>query len=243
MRQPITRHLHQIRKVQSMRNYTLFVFTAILLLTGCQKEQATLELSDEDLLSTLEANLRTDDGGVILDVQGAVGVIGSAMFPCNWTTETTYKKNNAIFNLNQQVTWKVICVEQVPDKIVYSQTGSWQLNRLFLQAASNTQSTLYITQLTNTENYLVNGDVLREGQNILTRPTFSREFAHSFSLTFQHVAIRKSNQTIASGKAVFQIAGEVKDGKPFSEEGDIVFHGDQTATIHFKGKSLIFSWM
>lgn len=226
-----------------MRTPLLFMLTTFLFMAACQKDQATLELSDEDVLSTVEANLRTDDGGVILDIQEAVRLIDSAMHPCGWTDNATFKKNNAIFNLNQQVTWKVLCVEDVPEKIIYSQTGSWQLNRLFLQAASNTQSMFYITQLTNTEMVEVNGDVLREGQNILTRPTFSREFAHSFSLSFQHVAIRKSNYTIASGKAVFQIAGEVKDGKTFSEKGAILFNGDQTAFMDFQGKRILISWM
>jgi hypothetical protein len=92
------------------------------------------------------------------------------------------------------------------------------------------------------EQLIVNGDAFREGQNILTRPNSSREFAHSFSLTFQHVAIRKSNFTIASGKASFQITGKVKDGKEFSEKGDVLFNGDNTATILFKGKSFTFSW-
>lgn len=216
---------------------------AMFLLAACQKSQDTLELSDEDMASTVEANLRTDDGGVILDVQQAVAIIGTSMFPCDLIIDTTFKKNNANFNLNQHISWKVICEDKVPEKIVYSQTGSWQLNRLFLQAASNTQSMLFITSLTDPELVEVNGEVLREGQNILTRPTFSREFAHSFSLTFQHVAIRKSNYTIASGKAVFQIAGEVKDGKTFSEKGTLFFNGDKTAFMEFKGKKSTISWM
>ena len=226
-----------------MQMRILLLLTTLILLAACRKDEAVLELSEDDLLTAVEANLRTDDGGVILDIQEAVGIIGQAMYPCDWTKETTYKKNHANFNLNQQIQWKVVCVEDVPEKIVFTQTGSLQLNRLFLQAASNTLSTLTITQLTNADQYLVNGDVLREGQNILTRPTFTREFTHSFSLTYQHVAIRKSNHTIASGKAVFQIAGEVKDGKSFNEKGTLVFHGDQTASMEFKGKKYTVSWM
>ncbi len=227
-----------------MWKYCIFINMAVFTLVSCQKSpDILLELSDEDMAGTVEANLRTDDGGVILDIQQAVAIIGVAMYPCGQTFDTTFKKNNAVFNLNQHVSWKVLCVDKVPEKIVYSQTGSWQLNRLFLQAASNTQSMFYITSLTNAELVEVNGDVLREGQNILTRPTFSREFAHSFSLSFQNVAIRKSNYTIASGKAVFQIAGEVKDGKSFSEKGTLFFNGDKTAFMEFKGKKSTISWM
>ena len=38
------------------------------------------------------------------------------------------------------------------------------------------------------------------------------------------------------------ITGKVKDGKEFSEKGDLVFHGDQTATILFKGQSYTLTW-
>lgn len=243
MRQPFTISLHHIRKHNPMRMHYLFMFMAMFLLAACQKSQGSLELSDEDMASTVEANLRTDDGGVILDIQQAVAIIGTTLFPCDLTIDTTFKKNNANFNLNQHISWKVLCEDKVPSKIVYSQSGSWQLNRIFLQAASNTQSMLFITPLTNVELVKVNGDVLREGQNILTRPNFSREFSHSFSLTFQDVAIRKSNYTIASGKAIFQIAGAVKDGKAFSEKGSLVFNGDKTASMEFKGKKSTISWM
>ncbi len=222
--------------------HVMFILVSLFLLQACGKEEEHLQLTEQDIQETVEANFRTDDGGVILEAQQAIKLISLMSFPCDFVKDTTLQWKTQNFNLIQNISWKVFCDDKVVKKIQYEQTGSWQLDRLFLQAASNTLSNLTITQLTNVEHYIVNGDVFREGQNILTRPNSSREFAHSFSLTFQHVAIRKSNYTIASGKATFQITGKVKDGKEFSEKGDIVFHGDQTATILMQGQSYTISW-
>lgn len=158
----------------------IFMLTPLFLLLACEKDKETLVLTDQDILETVEANLRTDDGGVLLDAIQAVGVIPSMSLPCGLVVDTTLHWKSPNVNLVQKVSWKVFCEGKVPTKIVYEQTGSWQLDRQFLQAASNTISNLSITQLTNVGQYIVNGDVFREGQNILTRPNSSREFTHSF---------------------------------------------------------------
>lgn len=219
-----------------------FLLLLTFILGGCGKEEAALVLSEEDILETLDANLRSDDGGVFLELEQAPGLFKSATWPCGIMFDTTFIKKNLTFTLDQQVSWTVICNEKMPVKMEILQTGSWQLNRKFLQAGSNAQSNLTLSQLVTQDHYLINGVSFREGQNLLTRPAFNREYTHSFKIQYQDVLIRKQEKTIASGQATFNISGQVNDGKAFNQSGNLVFHGDNTATIATEGKIYTISW-
>lgn len=225
-----------------MQKPVSFLLLLMLILGGCGKEEATLVLSEEDILETLDANLRSDDGGVFLELEQAPGLFKAATWPCGITFDTTLIKKSLAFTLEQQVSWTVICNEKMPVKMEILQTGSWQLNRKFLQAGSNAQSNLIMSQLVTNDQYLINGVSFREGQNLLTRPSANREYTHSFKIQFQDVRIRKQDKTIASGQANFNISGQVKDGKAFNQSGNLVFNGDNTATISTQGKTYTISW-
>ena len=219
-----------------------FLLLLTLILGGCRKEEATQVLNEEDILETLDANLRADDGGVILELEQAPLLFKAATWPCGVTFDTSLVKKSLAFTLEQQVSWTLICNEKMPIKMEILQTGSWQLNRKFLQAGSNAQSNLVMSQRVTQDHYVINGVSFREGQNLLTRPAFSREYTHSFKIQFQDIHIRKVDKTIASGQATFNISGQVKDGKAFNQSGSLVFHGDNTATISTEGNTYTISW-
>lgn len=221
------------------------ILLALAFLASCgRREQADDVLEEEDVEEAVIANLRTEDGGVILEAEQAAGILPQlpALFPCGMVKDTLLSWKGLVYDLTQHLTWEVVCEGKTPVLVLFSQAGSWQLDRPKFQSACNSWSSLTFTELGSPTNFILNGTFKREGQNITHRLLTSKEYSHIFSIEYQNVAIRKTDHTIASGKAVFQFDGTIQGGATITRKGVVIFHGDNTATITIDQKSFVVSW-
>lgn len=89
--------------------------------------------------------------------------------------------------------------------------------------------------------YTYNGTYTRQGsqQSKIRNQT---AFSSTLQITASNVTLSKSTQEITGGTATVTVSGASTAGNSFSYPGQIVFHGNRSATLTLNGNTYPIQW-
>ena len=233
------------------KSFALLSILLAVVFGACQKRDQILPdrqrtIDSEQAVLLVQSAMENSSGGAANAMAEAAKIAsdleeGQYAQYCNQTFDTTltftYQQGLASAQLSTEFAWTINCNNlNIPTSIEFtgSTDGNYDAPKISGEAAS--QMAFEITDLVQGPDFTLNGTYDREGtQSLKGVNPLSVSIQLSFELI--DVKISKLDQTLQSGTATFTLSGETSEGYQFSFEGEIVYHGDGSATVTINGQS------
>jgi hypothetical protein len=255
-----------------MKSFKLFslLVLAFCLTTACTKStdeipqanNADLSISEEEAIEVIEGALSANSQGISSETAAmaelgaeASNFTGQAhaksrsqqnILECGVPRDTTFNtsKNTANLTANYElsVNFLLHCTQVgLPQSIDYQKTskGSHETKRFSSQDASESNWTL--NNIVTGADYIANGKYSRTGTQS-SKVHNKKQFSYKITVEAENLKVDKGEQTITSGKGSLALEGTDASGKNYSFKGEIVFTGNQTATVILNGETYTIDW-
>ncbi len=210
----------------------LLPFVLGILFTSCQKDQ---ELTEEEVVETIEASLKAADGGAAASApeMSALLVPYKSSALCGFTGDTTITRSTTNWNRSVAWNWVVNCDSNNEyDHVVFTRSGTASYNGPRLTMNATITGTVTATQLDSSQtSHLMNGTFNRQGNSTYTGPRRTKSYTTDFTHTWVNVEVEKGTRHIIAGTGSVTLTGAVDNGNSFSRTGSVVYNGDGTATL------------
>jgi hypothetical protein len=138
-------------------------------------------------------------------------------------------------NYNFKYTHTLNCNNSVPDNLVNTLTYSGSFNGPRLTSSNSGSATVTIAGLSQSAaNFVLNGEYKRSG-SFQSKVGNDATGNSNVDIVGTNITLSKPDRKILSGSATIAITGTGPRGNSFSFTGNIVFNGDNTATLTING--------
>ncbi|MBK8654094.1 MAG: hypothetical protein IPN20_09390 [Haliscomenobacter sp.] len=226
----------------------LTAFAALILFSGCQKEDDTnLDglVTEEEAAYAVEYAVSSETGGLsttTLTAASVAGTYGAGKW-CGVSKDSSFSlsksKGGASYTYANQWSWVVNCSQlKVPESVDFKANATGQYTTAVVSSSGNTGvATVKITGLTPASApYNLAGGYIHKGtaaMQIGKKATFTSDVTVNFS----DLKVSKTTYQIESGSATFTVSGASSLGQSYSYSGAIQFNGNGTATLTLGGKT------
>ncbi|MCX6267897.1 MAG: hypothetical protein NTW16_11150 [Bacteroidetes bacterium] len=216
----------------------LFLFMAILMATGCKKDNETpiLDATTEEAASIMATSFCTGNSGTLTQAEDAVSIsddmmVKSALYDSSFTITSA---TGALITYEYQVHYAYGF--QNPNFFQMTYDASGQYNSPNVSAGVTADGSLSVTGFLTGDYYSVNGQSGREG-------TFTMKIGNQNSIngtvttTFTNFKFSKATWLLESGTATIAVNGSTSAGKSFGFTGTLVYLGNYNASLTISGKT------
>ncbi|NLP58644.1 hypothetical protein [Lutibacter sp. B1] len=252
-----------------LKNKMLLIAFAILSITliSCDDDDnnttpTAVEISEDEAAEAISMAVTPDTGGMVEQsmeaiyiVEGNVDTSGKSTdsqksydYECGQEYTSTYIRSNDsgnfTYNVNYIWSWMLTCDEEGnPSEFNFQLDGTGSYTSPRMSSSDTNAATINITSLDEAQSvYILNQEYTREG----TQESFVRNqnsFTSSINLKTSNLEVLKANHNITSGTITASFTGESSNGNTYNFSGEIVFTGNQTATLTMgSGNTYNLAW-
>jgi hypothetical protein len=216
----------------------LFLFIAILMATGCKKNEETpiLDATTEEAAAIMATSFCTGNSGALTQVEDAVDLsddmmLKSSLYDSSFTITSV---PGALITYEYQVHYSYGF--QNPNTFQMTYDASGQYNAPYVSAGVSADGSLNVTGFLTGDYYMVNGQSGREG-------TFSMKIGNQNSIngtvttTITNFKFSKSTGLLESGTATIAVSGSTSAGRSFGFTGTLVYLGNYNASLTISGRT------
>lgn len=233
-----------IMKISKLFLIALISLNLIIVTTSCNKDDdntvtpETTALSEEESVELIESSLRKSTGGFNDTSKTFSESLTTDIIineDCSMIYDDTYviSYDENIVQASYTVDWsyEMTCnTIGIPQSVTFSSSTDGNYNTQHIISEDNSTSYFEITGLQpSSETMVLNGDYERNGMQVLTIIN-TRSMTSVLTVNLTDVIIDKSTSTITSGTASLILTGTSQNAS-FSIEGNLIFNGDDTATL------------
>lgn len=238
-----------MKKLPKNTSRIFFILVLVAALGGCRKTETTETVTADDAADAVSSSLTTASGGIsesATDVaqftysQG-YGKNGSVQtLTCGVPFDTTITRTHtgtvtASYTYHGQ--YLLSCNAMVPESVAYTGSHTGNYDGLKMQSSNSGNSSLTVTGLQpSAQQYTVSGSYSRSG-SCTSKVRNHNTFTSEINITLTNVAISKSTMKITGGNGTATVQCSTTGGRNYNFTGDIVFNGDNTATLTVNGNS------
>lgn len=222
-------------------------------------EISASNISEEEAAETIGMAVLPETGGLIEQTTESVTFIeGNSSdysksldvkndYSCDQNYGTSFIRSfdNGVYSYNADYSWNWIvnCENGIVSSFNYDLNGTNAYNSPRMSSDDKITATIAVSGLDDTETeYTINQTHNRSGsQNSSVRNENS--FTSSLSFHTTNLTMLKANHNITSGSMSVAFVGQTSNGNVYDYSGELVFHGNQTATLTMgSGNTYNFSW-
>ena len=229
-------------------SFTPFFFAILISISLFSCRGEVLEtISESEAAEVIQSAISAETEGLVMQVEDVTEIAQTYLDSCGKVYDNQVNKNQNFgvrsydytFSWNWQMTCNSLGVPQTLS-IGYDADGQYDTPRMTSDDESD--GTFIISGLElSAPDYVFNGTVTRSGSQsskIGNQSSFSSQLA----ITTTNLTYNKSDDEIASGTADVTISGTDQNGNSFSYTGQVVFNGNNTATLTINGTSYPIQW-
>ncbi|MGS2740985.1 hypothetical protein [Sinomicrobium sp. M5D2P17] len=247
--------------VQSKISWTMLLLFTCALMSCSDDDRTTedpfaeitedpfAEITEEQAAEAMLMAVSPETGGTVVQTQEALYVLeGDPMshsthasyqtgdYECGQIYNATYSGSDTsgsyTFDIDYQWDWTLYCDAQGnPEEFIFDLNGSGYYTTPRMTSDDTNEANIQVSGLNDTEDlYLINEEYTRTG----TQESFIRNknsFSSTITMSTVKLSILKSNYNITSGSMAIAFKGTSSQGNTYSFSGELVFHGNQTATL------------
>lgn len=235
---------------------------SIILVTSCNKDDDTNSsensISEEEAAEVIAMAVSPETSGLVEQTNEALIILeGSSSdysrntsdfdYVCgeNYATSFTRNFENGTYSYNAEYIWNwvVNCDGENPTDFNFNLNGENSYTSPRMSSNDSNEASLSISALDETESeYVINQTYSRSG----SQESFVRNqnnFTSTLSFTTSNLKILKANHNVTSGTMTVVFSGQVSNGNTYEYSGELVFNGNQTATLTLgSGNTYTIAW-
>ena len=230
------------------------LLAGFLLFSGCKKgTNSNANLTADDAADAVTCATSSSTGGLAAEISTAAaystaqGVYktSSGNSTMNLTcgvafdTAVSYNYTGSISaSYNSQWSYLMSCTGPIPQSLSLtgSYTGNFATPRLQSNNSGSRTWVLTGLDLLTTTPYVFNGSFSRTGSHTsLVRNRYTYTVNMNISVT--NLTVSKTTYQITGGTGTVAVTGQVSNGNNYTFNGDIVFNGNNTATLTINGST------
>ena len=163
----------------------------------------------------------------------------------NYATSFTrdYDNGNYSYSASYNWDWIVNCDGENPTDFDFNLEGNNSYTSPRMSSNDSNEASLSISGLDETESeYAINQNYSRSG----SQESFVRNqnnFTSTLSFTTSDLKMLKANHNVTSGTMTVAFSGQTSNGNTYDYSGELVFNGNQTATLTMgSGNTYNIAW-
>ncbi len=221
----------------------LIIFTSI----SCDRDRMNDdEMTEEEALEIVQSSLVSEAYGVQIQADDASSLNStenSESENCGLLNTRMLERNsiaNATVSYSYSISYLFSLVCETNQSRYF--TIDFEGNGMYSSPRFESDDTIsYEAELTNISSsesfYLYNGSFSRIGTQTTRIAGRTKNFNSTLLLESTNISIDKSSRTILGGATGFSLTGNLNSGDSFSFVGDIVYNGNDSATVTLNGTS------
>lgn len=226
------------------------VFAIISLFTSCGKnDEIIAALSESDAVEIIEANLQKNAGGLLTNLEDVaqqllVAVTSGELCDTLYskTIEKTFQGAQIQSSYNSDVSYTMACNNlNIPQTVAFSTLTSTLYNSTRISSDDNGNFVGNATGLQPSSlTMMFDVNYNRTGTQVL-RFGEQKDITSTLTVNLSALKINKQSYEIESGNGTIVLTGSTA-GETFTFNGNIVFNGDNKATLTINGTAYEIDW-
>lgn len=230
-----------------MKNSKLLLAVLLgLFIVSCSDDDdntTTQAITEEEAVVIVEASLAEESAGLeetTYEYAKTYQEETSLNLQCNQQVSDSYNftHNGSVVQAEYNYSWvyTITCnALNVPQTATFNATGNGTYTTPRIASDDSSTFTATVTGLQPlSSTFTFNATYQREGTQQLTTNQTTRNLTTDFNATLVDLIVGKSDYEVDSGTGSFTLSGSTNQGN-FNYTGNIVFNGDNTATVTING--------
>lgn len=249
------RHSWQVRKMV----YSLALISGLALMVfSCKKDEDDGVITEAEMAEAAAQTISSQGGGMVEQTNAALKVVTTLEAAadkaklkdyCGYSDTKTLTSANAdtasyyIWSYGLTWTYNLTCTEKVPTEFGFKSVGRALYDFPRMSSDDSVTNILTVTGLiSDSALYKVNLTYNRMGTQ---QAKFGKmhKFTSTVKIVSSNIYINKTTMKIASGTATVVIKGESSGGKSFQLSGNLVFSGNDAASLTMNDTKYTVSWI
>ncbi|MCI4669463.1 MAG: hypothetical protein MRZ79_15115 [Bacteroidia bacterium] len=242
-------------KLKTILLAPLLLTLSSLTFYSCDSQENISQLEAEEAVELVQASMQAQTGGWEELIELLIEKVDSLDIDitCDSLHADTfsYSYQGPRFQCDYNTDWTIMLscnrfsAPQEGDFTFYS-TGTYSTSKISSEDEVTFTGNMAGLEFTK-PNFILEGSYQRDGSQVITRqrsgnPSTTTSINSLLDIQLDSLSINKyTNQGIASGIGIISLTGDVS-GSTFSYTGDIVFHGNKTASLTLNGTSYSIDW-
>ena len=220
------------------------------LLASCNKDEVISDrtISEQEMAEIAINSVSKQTNGLVSQVEKSVEMTISSSTTCGQSDNATFAATNATgsvitYSTSYNWNWIYNCSGSVPSNFAYTFSGNsaYDTPRMSSNDVDNYQFVLSNLDASQ-PNFVVNETLTREGTQV-SKIQNQYSFTSLVQTNSTNINVNKATGKIVSGEVSIQINATSTSGNSVQRSGNLVFNGNNSATLTFlNGNVYNFSW-
>lgn len=229
--------------MKNLKNLAAIIISLSIVSCSDDDETITQAITEEEAVEIIEASLAKESAGLEASTYEYAKTFEeetSQNVQCNEQVTDSYNfsHNGSVVQASYNYSWNytITCNGlNVPQSATFNATGSGTYTTSRLASNDSSTFTASVTGLQPTSSAIIfNATYQREGTQQLTTNQATRSVNTDFNATVVDLTVGKADYQVDSGTGSFTLSGSTNQGN-FIYTGNIVFNGNNTATVTING--------
>jgi len=225
----------------------LLAIIVSLLITSCSDDDDNLvpqqAISEEEAVEIVEASLAKKSAGVEETTYEYAKTYEQEVSQNVWCNQAVsdsynYSHNGTVIQATYNYNWSftISCNGlNIPQSATFTSAGSGMYTTPRIESDDSSTFSATVTGLQlSSRTITYNATYERIGTQQLTTNQNTRSITTDFNASIVDLIVEKSDYEVDSGTGTFTLSGTTNQGS-FSYDGNLVFNGDNTATVTING--------